>query len=253
MNDLIPVTVNDSGEQVISGRALHEFLGVQTPYADWIRRKIEYGFSENEDYILVTQICATNNPKNPETERTDHALKLDMAKEICMLEKNEKGKQARQYFLQIEKDWNSPEKIMARALIIAERKMNRLTLEVKTQRKLISDLQPKAEYLDKILQNAGTININAIAKDYGMSGVKLNRLLHGLGVQYLQDKQWLLYAKYQDCGYVQSETIAYDHRDGTPDTRLHTRWTQKGRLFLYDLLKANGIVPVTLRGGQQSA
>jgi phage antirepressor YoqD-like protein len=94
------------------------------------------------------------------------------------------------------------------------------------------------------------VNINAIAKDYGMSGVKLNALLHGLGVQYSQDKQWLLYAKHQDMGYTHSQTIEYQHKDGTPDVRLHTQWTQKGRLFLYELLKETGVLPMIERNGE---
>jgi phage antirepressor YoqD-like protein len=122
---------------------------------------------------------------------------------------------------------------MARALKIAERTLTNLRIEVSRKNELIAELKPKAEYVDHILQNPGTVNINAIAKDYGMSGVKLNALLHGLGVQYSQDKQWLLYAKHQNMGYTPefcvnqakfiSQTIEYTHKDGTPDVQLHTQ------------------------------
>jgi anti-repressor protein len=244
VNELIPITTNETGEPVVSGRALHGFLDVDTPYTMWFDRKREYGFSESEDFITVLLESRGGRPS------VDHALKLDMAKELCMLERNERGKQARQYFIQVDKDWNSPEKVMARALKIAERTLASLRIEASRKDSLIAELKPKAAYVDHILQNPGTVNINAIAKDYGMSGVKLNALLHGLGVQYSQDKQWLLYAKHQDMGYTHSQTIEYQHKDGTPDVQLHTQWTQKGRLFLYELLKETGVVPMIERTGE---
>ena len=120
---LINIDVNENQEPVVSGRELHEKLDVKSKYNDWMNRMLDYGFEENIDYILVTQKKETNNPKNPWTEITDHILKIDMAKEICMLQRNEKGKQFRQYFLQIEKDWNSPEKVMARALLMAQNQL----------------------------------------------------------------------------------------------------------------------------------
>lgn len=99
------------GEALVHGRELHGFLEVKTRYDIWFNRMIEYGFTENIDYILVVQKRSTNNPKNPTTEYNDHQMKVNMAKEIAMIQRNEKGKQARQYFLQIEAYWNSPEMV----------------------------------------------------------------------------------------------------------------------------------------------
>ena len=123
------------------------------------------------------------------------------------------------------------------------------TLEFANRQKdqLIGELKPKADYMDKILQNTGLVTITQIAKDYGMSGEKMNSLLHELGVQYKQSGQWLLYTKYQDKGYTHSETVGITHSDGRPDIKMNTKWTQKGRLFLYDLLKTNGVLPVIER------
>jgi phage antirepressor YoqD-like protein len=94
------------------------------------------------------------------------------------------------------------------------------------------------------LQNPGLVNINQIAKDYGMSARSMNKLLEERKIQYKQGKQWLLYKKYQNKGYTSSETIDITRSDGSPDVVMRTKWTQKGRLFIYELLKADGIRPV---------
>lgn len=119
----------------------------------------------------------------------------------------------------------------------------RLETTVAVQEQQIAELKPRADYTDKILHNKGLVTITQIAKDYGMSGNKLNEMLHELGVQYKQSSQWLLYAKYQDKGYTHSETVNITRSDGRPDIKMNTKWTQKGRLFLYNLLKTNGILP----------
>ena len=104
MNQLITITQNENNDQVVSGRELHEFLGVKTPYTQWFKDMCKYGFIENIDFVLVSEKSETNNPRNPFTTIINHALKLDMAKEISMIQRNEKGKQARQYFIEVEKE-----------------------------------------------------------------------------------------------------------------------------------------------------
>lgn len=241
MNQLIPVQENESLEPIISGRDLHCFLEVSTKYPDWIKRMMEYGFSEGTDFISILGESTGGRPSE------DHALKLDMAKEISMIQRNEKGKEARQYFIAVEKEYNSPEKIMARALRIADETINRLSLVTKKQEQLIGELKPKADYLDAILKNKGLVTITQISKDYGMTGTAMNNKLHELGIQYKQSDQWLLYRAYQDKGYTFSETIDIVRSDGRPDVKMNTKWTQKGRLFLYELLKDNGILPTIER------
>lgn len=107
----------------------------------------------------------------------------------------------------------------------------------------VGELKPKADYYDQILKSKKLITVNAIAKDYGMSAKALNKILHDLKVQFKQSGQWLLYAKYHDKGYTSSEPHKYTKKDGTEDFKLHTKWTQKGRIFLYNLLKDNDILP----------
>lgn len=136
------------------------------------------------------------------------------------------------------------EELVLKAIEVMQRKINTLQVENKMQFQLIGELKPKADYTNKILQNKGLVTITAIAKDYGMSGEKMNEKLHDLGVQYKQSGQWFLYSDYQDKGYTHSETIELTHKDGTDFVKMNTKWTQKGRLFLYNTLKDNGIVPV---------
>ena len=133
---------------------------------------------------------------------------------------------------------------MARALKMADSQMQGLQLENEQQRQIIGELKPRADYTDKILKNKGLVTITQIAKDYGMSGTAMNKLLAGLGIQYKQSGQWLLYRKYHDKGYTHSETINITRSDGRPDVVMETKWTQKGRLFIYELLKGEDIYPV---------
>ena len=123
---LIPLEQNENGEVIISGRELHEFLEVKTKYKDWFPRMKSYGFVENIDFIAIAQKRAT--AQGNETTYIDHAIKLDMAKEIAMIQRNERGKQARQYFIAVEKAWNSPEMIMKRALEIANKSIEKFEI-----------------------------------------------------------------------------------------------------------------------------
>ena len=108
MNELNTITTNEVGEPTVLGRELHEFLGVTTRYNDWFPRMVEYGFTEGKDFYSFLSESTGGRPS------TDHLLTIDMAKEICMIQRTEVGKQARQYFIQVEKDYNSPEKIISK-------------------------------------------------------------------------------------------------------------------------------------------
>lgn len=119
----------------------------------------------------------------------------------------------------------------------------RLELENRKQKQIIGELKPKSDYTDRILKSTSLLIINQISKDYGMSAIQMNRILHNLGIQYKQGEQWLLYSRYHDKGYTHSETFIVPHSDGTSEIKMITKWTQKGRLFLYQKLKQEGIVP----------
>ena len=251
MNEIAIIVNYENERPTVSGRELHRALEVKTKYTDWFKRMCEYGFAENSDYVLVSQKRETNNPKNPNTEFIDHALTIDMAKELCMIQRTEIGKRCREYFLTIERHWNSPEAIMARALQFANQRLelimqqNNELLETNSrQAKQIAEMQPKATYYDVVLNCPNVIPISTIAKDYGKSAVWLNKWLHDHEIQYRQGKVWLLYQKYADKGYTKSKTYAIPDDNGDSQTKTLTCWTMKGRLFLYDLLKSYGILPL---------
>lgn len=236
MNELLKVNYGND-RITLSARELHGFLGIGTEFAKWMQRMCEYGFSENQDYRVFVKNDDNSKGGRPST---DYEITLDMAKEIAMIQRSDKGKEVRQYFLELERRWNSPEAVMNRALEYSRRQVKALMDENK-------ELKPKADYCDLILQSKALVNISQIAKDYGMSGKAMNKLLHDLGVQYKQSNQWLLYSKYQNSGYTHSKTIDITRSNGLSDVRMHTEWTQKGRLFLYELLKRNGVIPVIER------
>lgn len=167
--ELIKVTTNDNHEPVVSGRNLHEALGVKTPYDKWFPRMADYGFIENQDFSTFLSESTGGRPS------TDHVIKLDMAKEIAMIQRTEKGKEVRQYFIQVEKDFNSPEKILARAVLIAEKKV--LSLEAK-----IEEQKPKVLFADAVSASHTSILVGDLAKLLRQNGVDIgqNRLFEWL-------------------------------------------------------------------------
>ncbi|MEI3316843.1 phage antirepressor KilAC domain-containing protein [Eubacterium ramulus] len=246
MNDLLKVNY-DTDQPTVSARELHEKLNIGTKFTTWFERMKEYGFSEGNEFF----------PKRGETSeqggrpQTDFQISVDMAKQICMIQRSPEGKMIRQYFIDLEKAWNTPEQIMARALKMANKSIDSLKErcaflggQIVEQQKVISELQPKANYVDTILQSKSLVLTTQIAKDYGMSARKFNRILNELKIQYKVGDQWVLYSKYQSNGYVHSRTINIIRSNGMPDTKMQTEWTQKGRLFLYDELKKAGYVPL---------
>lgn len=143
----------------------------------------------------------------------------------------------------IEQALADPDMIIGLATKLKE---SRQQLKMKDQ--IIGELKSKTDYLDQILQSKDLVKITAIAKDYGMSGQAMNKKLHEMKIQYKGGDQWFLYSKYHSEGYTHSETVRFKRSDGRPDTKMNTKWTQKGRLFLYEELKKIGVLPVIERG-----
>lgn len=133
---------------------------------------------------------------------------------------------------------------LATQLKAEQEQRKRLETTVAVQEQQIAELQPKASYYDVVLNCKDLLSITCIAKDYGKSGVWLNRYLNQNGVQYKQGNNWLLYQKYAEKGYTSTKTQTFPGADGQQHTKVHTYWTQKGRLFIYDLLKSNGLLPL---------
>lgn len=168
----------ESEQPTVSARELHEGLEIKTAFKDWFPRMTAYGFEKNQDFILVAQKRATNNPKNPITTYNDYQISIDMAKQICMIQRTEKSKQYRQYFLDLEKAWNTPEQVMARALKIANNEIDKLKADNKV---LIADterMKPKEIFADAVESSRTSILIGDMAKLICQNGHEIgqNRL-----------------------------------------------------------------------------
>lgn len=226
------VTLNESHEPIVSGRTLHRELGVGTEYAKWMTRMTEYGFVEGQDFnsVKIDEVRQEGN-RHVKREITDHALKLDMAKEIAMIQRTEKGKQVRQYFIQVEKEYNSPEKIMARALLMANNKV--LTLETQ-----VEELKPKALFADAVAASKTSILMGELAKLMTQNGVEIGgtRLF-----AWMRENGYLIKRKGQDwntptqrameMGLFEIKERTHSNPDGSIIISRTTKVTGKGQQY----------------------
>ena len=228
MKDLIEVNY-DNDRPLVSARELHEFLEVKTKYKDWFPRMCEYGFEEQNDYVTVAQKRAT--AQGNLTTYNDHQLSIEMAKEICMLQRNEKGKQARQYFIQLENMWNSPEMVMKRALEFANK-------QVETLQKRINGDKPKVIFADAVAASHTSILVGELAKLLKQNGINTgqNRLF-----QWMRDKKYLISRKGSDynmptqrameMGLFEIKETAVTHSDGHTSVNKTVKVTGKGQQY----------------------
>lgn len=223
MNELIKINY-ESDRPTVLARDLHEFLEAETPFHKWFPRMCEYGFTEDEDYRTFLSNRSDGLPGKP---RHDAQLTIDMAKEICMLQRNEKGKQARQYFLQLEREWNSPEAVMSRALRMAEERLERfkaINANLSVQNAI---MQPKAEYFDGLCDRESLTGVRETAK---LLGLKQNDFVKWLiDHKYIyRDKRGRLmpYAEHVDSGLF---TVKETYNDKTDWTGVQMLITVKGK------------------------
>ncbi|GAA5348311.1 phage antirepressor Ant [Streptococcus uberis] len=238
MNEIINITLNENNEPVVSARDLHKGLEISKRFSAWFDQNSKL-FIENEEFTSVPKGTPVTGGNGNIQYLDDYALTLDMAKQLAMMSRTDKGKEVRKYFIQVEKDFNSPEKIMARALLMADKKITNLTIQNNHLQLELKEAQKQARYLDLIIESKNSIVITQIAADYGMSAQRFNKILHELGVQHKVNNQWILYRRHMAKGYTDSKTIVINEKP-----RMQTTWTQKGRLFLYELLKENDILPM---------
>lgn len=219
MNELIKITYHND-QPAVSARELHEFLEVGTHFKDWFPRMCEYGFKEGEDFCSFLSESTGGRPAQ------DAVLSIDMAKEICMLQRNEKGKLARQYFLALERDWNSPEKVMSRALRYAEQ-------ELKQVRALNSALtvdnqimKPKADYFDELVERNTLTSFRETAKELGVPPRKFVRFLLDRKYIYRDKKGKLMPYEDKNNGLFETKEC---FNDKTQWSGTQTLITPKGR------------------------
>lgn len=239
--NIIPVNVSKNDEQYVSGRDLHMFLEINTPYSKWFNRMCEYGFVENVDYLTVDKKVLREDGRVMPQTQFEHSLTIEMAKQLCMLARNEKGREAREYFIQVEKEWNSPEKVMGRALKIANMVINEQKVLIAAQEQQISEFKPIRDYVDEILSSTSALTITQIAADYDITARALNKILEEEKIQRSVGGQWILYKNQMGKGYTKSETFTFTRSDGRLDSKITTKWTQKGRLMIHEIMKSRGI------------
>ena len=169
MNELLKINTTDSERITVSARDLHEALEVKTQFKDWFPRMCEYGFEDGKDFCSFLSESTGGRPSQ------DAQITVDMAKEIAMLQRTEKGKEVRKYFIQVEKEWNSPERVMARALTIANKTIETLKIEN-------SEMKPKALFADAVASSKTSILIGQLAKILTQNGYQIgqNRLFEKL-------------------------------------------------------------------------
>lgn len=238
MNELIQVNY-DNDRPTVLARDLHEFLEVQTPYHKWFPRMCEYGFSENIDYMMMDKnVLRSDGTKMPQIQH-DAQLTIEMAKEICMLQRNERGKQARQYFIQLEKDWNSPEFVMARALKMANSRLGRLEERTIHLEQKIEQDKPKVLFADAVSTSQNTILIGDLAKILRQNGVEMgpNRLFQWLRENgYLIKQKGSAYnmptQKSMELGLFKIKETCVTHSDGHTSINRTPKVTGKGQVYL---------------------
>lgn len=182
MKDLIQIHYDNADRPTVSGRELHKALGVETPYTTWVKRMCEYGFSENVDFATCFPNLESENQHGGQN-KIDHQLTIPMAKELCMLQRTDKGKQMRQYFIAVEEQWNSPDAIMARALQLSNAKLKEMQITVSTLTVENQIMKPKAEYFDELVDRNLLTGIRETA---GELGVKQNQF-----VAFLLEKKYM--------------------------------------------------------------
>ncbi|MGN0989282.1 MAG: phage antirepressor KilAC domain-containing protein [Eubacteriales bacterium] len=241
MNDLIAVNY-DNERPTVSGRDLHEKLEIKTRYNDWFVRMCEYGFVESTDYMAITQKRVT--AQGNETTYTDHQLTIEMAKQICMIQRTDAGRRYREYFLEVERKWNSPEAIMARALQVAKQQIAAVTGQLEEANAKLDEAQPKVIFADAVSAAKSSILVGDLAKLLRQNGVAIgqkrlfewlrnNGYLMKTGESYNMPTQ-----KSMERGLFEIKEGTYINPDGSVRVTKTTKVSGKGQQYFINLFLA---------------
>jgi anti-repressor protein len=238
-NELIKI---DPNTKAVSARELYVFLEIQSEFSHWIKRMFDYGFVENQDFnsVIFDEVRFEGN-RQVKRQVHDYALTLDTAKEISMLQRNDKGKQARQYFIEVEKQLHRPQELSRKEMLL---QMLQAEEEKEAMQQRIGELAPKADYCDKVLSSVSEITTSTIAKELGMSAQRMNSELYKRGVHFQNsDGVWVLYSKHADKGYTQTRTYVYLNHHKESVTKIYTVYTEKGRRFIHEQINQHELIP----------
>ena len=230
----------------VSARDLYEGLEIKSNFSTWFERMCEYGFEET-DYSVVWSDSKNGNAvkfeKNAQYMSAkgytmDAVISVDMAKQICMIQRTEKGKQYRQYFLDLEKAWNTPEQIFARALKMADATIQKLKDRNAVLVEDVSRMKPKEEFFDAVAESKDAIEIGKVAKVLNYPGIGRNKLFDILRKKKILMQNNIPYQKYIDCGYFRTIEQKYATPDGEIKISIKTLVYQKGVDYIRKLLGA---------------
>ena len=246
MTELIKITTNDEGKQLVSARELHEGLEVGKKFTDWIKNRInKYGFEENEDYTIINNEVQSQNRERTYLEQ-DYIITIDMAKELCMVENNELGRQFRKYFIECEKklkQLQTPSYMIddpierAMAWIEEQKQKKLLQQQNQEQQLLLEEQQPKVEFYDDVAGSKDAVAMKEVAKVLGIKGMGRNKLF-----KFLRDKKILArnnmpYQEYVDRGYFRVIEQRYNTNNGDIKITFTTLVYNKGIEYIRKLLK----------------
>ena len=218
MNEILRI---DTDNMRVSARDLHERLNIKTAFKDWFPRMCEYGFEEGEDFnMLKNERVQMEGSREVKREITDYNITVDMAKQICMIQRTPEGKECRQYLIDLEKAWNSPEQIMARALRVAEK-------VISDKDRLITEMKPKADFFDAVADSKTAISMNEVSKVLAIKGMGRNNLFEYLRQQGILDRRNIPYQKYVDNGWFRVIEQHYS-KNGEEQISFKTLVYQKG-------------------------
>lgn len=239
MNELITVTY-DNDRPTVLGRDLHEKLEIKTKYTEWFKRMCEYGFTENVDF--VTRFSNLGSEIHGGQNKIDHQLTLDMAKQICMIQRSDAGRRYREYFLEIERKWNDPQAVMARSLIYADRQLAAAKVQLAEANKKIEKLEPKAAYYDTVAAADGLTSFRETAKLFKVGEKELTKFIESSGFCYRDSHKRLIpYAERQKSGWFEVKEVTITTSTGIKTT-IYTKVTPKGRTEIFKRLQSAGML-----------
>lgn len=235
MNELIPINYGIAGQPTVSARELHEGLEIGTKFATWFPRMAEYGFSENVDYKTCYPNLGSENHGGQ--NMVDYQITVDMAKQICMIQRSEKGRQYRQYFLDLEKAWNTPEQVFARALKMADQTIAKLQDTNKFLEQKIESDRPKTIFADAVSTSKSSILIGDLAKLICQNGYQIGqkRLF-----QWMRDNGYLIKSgssynmpmqRYVEQGLFEVKESNVQNPDGSVRITRTTKVTGKAQIY----------------------